>query len=133
MAKRKSSMPIRSTLFVRDLTARLPRGTKRQMSLLAKWLIEDIPDPSNRQITAIILTVPLIIGCLRYGLQVVESIENREPFNASWNHYHSALGRVERCLSSIGFKKNTLKKIPSLEEYLRSNYGSKERTKEVEQ
>ena len=114
-------MPIRSGLFTKDLTA-LSRGMKREMTLLAKWLIEDFDDPSNRQISMIILTIPLVISCLRYGLQVAENIEKGKPTDASWDHYHSALGRIDRTFVSIGYKKNTIKKVMDLASYLQEKY-----------
>lgn len=107
MAKRK--WPLSHGLWARDITKRIPKNTKKHLYQFIDSLLEDIDDPSNREKVLIVLTVPLIICCHRYLLQL---LAGEDP--GSRDYLLAAMGRVERNLSAVGIKRRTIKKILDL-------------------
>ena len=113
MPRRQKYWPLSHGLWARDITKRIPRSTKQHFYRFINALIEDLPDLSNREKTLIVLTIPLIISCNRYGLQLLagEDLGSRD-------FYLAELATIRRNLAAIGLKKGTLKKILNLEDYL---------------
>lgn len=112
---RKRHLPISHGLWARDITKNIPRNTRRHIRRFIDALLDDIGDPSNREKTLIVLTVPLIISCYRYGLELLTGA----PVGSRL-HYLAEMGRIERNLSAVGLKKRTIQKITNLEDYIQS-------------
>jgi hypothetical protein len=110
--------PLRHGLWAKDLKKRIDRRTKQWVNARIRFILEDIPEPSARQIVLAEHTAFLDACCRVYAMQ---TMAGEAP--GSVNHYLAFEGHLQRNLVALGLSKRKMKEILDLEGYLKSKQG----------
>lgn len=110
----KRTYPLQHGLWCKDLTKRINRATRQWINNRVKVFLEDIPDPSGREIALAEHCAFLDAACRVYAIQI---LAGENP--GSVNRYLSFEGHLQRNLCALGLKRGSKRKVLDLGEYLK--------------
>lgn len=118
MGKKSDNLPypLRHGLWAKALAKQVDRKTRRWINKRVRFILEDIPDPSPRELVLAEHSALLDACCRVYAIQIMAG-ENP----GSINRYLSFEGHLQRNLSALGLSKRTVKDVIDTEilaEYL---------------
>jgi len=118
--KRNHPSPLRHGLGCKDLKNRIDKTTRKWIAARVRYILEDIPEPSNREIILAEHTALLDACCRVYVMQLMAG---ETP--GSVNHYLAFEGHLQRNLTALGLNKRKIEKVLDLDEYIKAKYKEK--------
>ncbi len=111
----KRMCPLSHGLWAKDLTKRINRPTREWINGRVRFFLQDIGQPSGREIALAEHTALLDAICRVYAMQIMAG-ENP----GSVNHYLAFEGHLQRNLVALGLPKKKAEEVLDLGTYLKT-------------
>jgi len=127
MAKKTDNLPypLKHALWAKGLAKKIDRRSRKWVNSRVRFILEDISDPSPRELVLAEHSALLDACCRVYVMRIMAGEDL-----GSIDKYLSFEGHLQRNLVALGLSKRKIQKAYDLQEYIRQKEAEKAAGKE---